>query len=338
MNSRPDPSPESCPYRRVLVLVNPDAGKGQAEKIREAILSGLEGITDDVTFVEVGPERQARDCTAAARRDGYDIVLVAGGDGTLAEAASGLVGDTMPIGIIPTGTANIVATYLSVPSSAKEAARAALLGTAAPYDVGRMDDGKIFLLAAGAGYDADLIRDADRELKKRFGPLAYIIAMFMNLRVRRARFTVELDDGVKVHLHAKTVLVCNVGRTMGSLPLVPDALVDDGRLDVVVFRFTNFGQLLVLFVKAIFRRLKGDTHVQFYKSKFIRITAGRPMPVQVDGEFIDRKTPIEMTVIPGALRIMRPATKPVLDVAGFAESAIKALKEIPARLAEEQPN
>jgi hypothetical protein len=122
---------------------------------------------------------------------------------------------------------------------------------------------------------------------------------------------------------------------MGSLPLVPDALVDDGELDVVVFRFSNFPQLLVLFVKAVFRQLKGDTHVQFFKSKHVRISAGRPMPVQVDGEFIDRTTPIEMTVIPGAIRIMRPQTKPILDVAGFAESAIKAIKEIPARLAEE---
>ena len=198
-----------------------------------------------------------------------------------------------------------------------------------------MDDGRIFLLAAGAGYDADLIRDADRELKRRFGPVAYVIAMFKNLRVRRARFTVELDDGARIHLHAKTVLVCNVGRTMGSLPLVPDAEVDDGKLDVVVFRFNDFPQLLVLFVKAVFRRLKGDPGVQFFKSTRVRIVASRPMPVQVDGEFIDRTTPIEMTVLPGAIQIMRPLTKPVLDLAGFAESAIKAIKEIPSRLVEE---
>jgi diacylglycerol kinase family enzyme len=91
---------------------------------------------------------------------------VAGGDGTLAEAAAGLVGSALPMAIIPAGTGNILATNLNVPFGIKEATLAALQGTAAPFDVGRLDDGRIFLLAAGAGYDADLIRDADRELKR----------------------------------------------------------------------------------------------------------------------------------------------------------------------------
>jgi len=328
-------SPAPLPYRKILVLFNPEAGRGQFDKIREGIEAGIEGLTHEVEFVEIGPETNAREITAAARKNGFDGILVAGGDGTVAEAAAGLVGEATPLGIIPTGTANIVATNLAVPSSPREAARAALLGIAAPFDVGRTDDGKIFLLAAGAGYDADLIRDADRELKKRFGPLAYIIAMFKNLRAKRARFTLELDDGVRVHLHAKTVLVCNVGRTMGSLPLAPDARIDDGKLDVVVFRFNDFGQLLVLFVKAIFRQLKGDPAVQFFTSSWVRISASRPMPVQVDGEFIDRKTPIDFTVLPGAVQIMRPATRPALDFAGLAESAMKALKDIPGRRTDE---
>jgi len=323
------------PCRRILVLLNPKAGRRDIDRVREAVRSGLNGSGAEVDFVEVSPGCEARTLTAGAAGRGYDLVLVAGGDGTVARAAAGLVGSSLPLGIVPTGTGNIVATNLGIPMAPREAARAAFLGTPTPCDVGRTDDGRIFLLAAGAGYDADLIRDADRELKRRFGPLAYLFAMFKNLRVRRARYTVEMDHAYRVHVHAKTVLVCNVGRTMGALPLVPDARVDDGLLHVVVFTFAGFGQLLVLFFKAVFGRLKGTPGVQFFKARHVRILASRPMPVQVDGEFIDRTTPLEMSIMPGAVTLVRPPAKPILDLAGLAENALRAIREIPARLAEE---
>jgi len=327
------PDPET-PSLRILAIVNPEAGRGDAERIRDGITAGAEGAGVTVDFVELEPGAQARTLTRDAAAQGYRLVLVAGGDGTVAEAAAGLVGTGVPIGIIPTGTANIVAMNLGIPASPKLATRAALVGTRAPYDVGRTSDGRIFLLAAGAGYDADLIRDADRELKRRFGPLAYILAMFKNLRVRRARFTVELDGSQRIHVHAKTILVCNVGRTMGALPLAPDARVDDGQLDVVVVTFAGFGQLLLLFFRAILGGLKQDPRVKFYTAKSVRITASRPMPLQVDGEFIDQTTPVEMTVVPGGIQVMRPP-KPAMDLAGLAENALRALREFPARVAEE---
>jgi diacylglycerol kinase family enzyme len=227
-----------------------------------------------------------------------------------------------------------VATNLGIPASPRLAARAAIIGKPLPYDVGRISDGRIFLLAAGAGYDADLIRDADRELKRRFGPLAYLFAMAKNLRVKRARFMVEIDGERKLHFHAKTVLVCNVGRTMGSLPLAPDARVDDGRLDVVVFTFAGFGQLLVLFLKAVLGGLKQDPRVRFLKARRVRLTASRPMPVQVDGEFAGTTTPLDVSVIPGGLRIIRPP-RPAIDLASLAENALKAIRDLPARLADE---
>lgn len=335
MSQVPPPSGTAPPPRRILVLLNPVAGRGGVEKVRDAVRSALDGSGATLDFVEVGPAREARSVTAEAGSRGYDLVLVAGGDGTVAHAAAGLVGTTVPLGIVPTGTGNIVATNLGIPMAPREAARAAFLGTPVACDVGRTDDGRIFLLAAGAGYDADLIRDADRELKRRFGPLAYLFAMFKNLRVRRARYTVEMDHAYRVHVHAKTVLVCNVGRTMGKLPLVADARIDDGLLHVVVFTFAGFGQLLVLFFKALAGRLRGTPGVQFFKARHVRILASRPMPVQVDGTFIDRTTPLEMSVIPGALTLVRPPARPVLDLAGLAENALRAIKEIPARLAEE---
>ncbi len=326
-------TPARAPIR-ILALINPSAGRGATEKTREGILAGVADSGDTVDFVELEPGVNGSDLTRKAAADGYGLILVAGGDGTLAMAASGLVGSGVPLGIIPTGTANIVAMNLGVPASVKLATRAALTGTPAPYDVGRTSGGRIFLLAAGAGYDADLIRDADRELKRRFGPLAYIFAMFKNLGVKRARFTVELDGSRRLHFHAKTILVCNVGRTMGALPLAPDAKVDDGQLDVVVFAFTGFWHLLLLFFAAIFGGLKQDPRVKFFRAREVRITASRPMPLQVDGEFIDRTTPIEMSVVPGGITILRPP-RPAVDLAEFAESALKAIREFPARLAEE---
>jgi diacylglycerol kinase (ATP) len=331
------PRPKSGPAR-LLVLLNAEAGRGNVDQIREGIEKGLEETGARFDFVELTGNVHGRDLTAGARDAGYDLVLVAGGDGTLADAAAGLVGRSVPLGIIPAGTGNIVAQNLGVPLSPREAARAAFFGTPEPYDVGRTDDGRIFLLGAGAGYDADLIRDADRELKRRFGPLAYIFAMFKNLNVKRSRYVVELDGEERIHVHAKTVLVTNVSRTMGSLPLAPDARVDDGKLDVVIFTFAGFFQLLLLFVKALFGVLKQDPRVRFYQARSIRISTSRPIPVQVDGEAVERTTPLSVEVLPGALRIMRPPVRPPIDLAQLAEGALKALRDLQARLSDDATN
>lgn len=333
-----DPTPAavapSTPVR-ILAILNPDAGRGDVERVREAISGGLEGTGTEITFADIGGGRTALELAAGAARDGYHLVLVAGGDGTVARAAAGLAYTGVPMGIIPVGTGNIVANNLGIPMSPREAARAACLGTPLPYDLGCTDDGHVFALAAGAGYDADLIRDADRELKRRWGPLAYLFAMFKNLYVKRARYLVELDRREKIHVHAKMVLVTNVSRTMGALPLAPDALVDDGRLDVVIFTFAGFGQLLLLFLKALLGLIKQDPRVRFYQAAHVRISASRPIPLQVDGESISRTTPIEFRVLPQALLVMRPPARTPIDLAGLAESALRVLRELQSRWAEE---
>lgn len=333
--------PESTPAAvvpsavRILAILNPSAGRGDVERVREAIVGGVEATGAEITFASVGGGKTTTELAAAAAREGYHLVLVAGGDGTIARAAAGLLNTGVPLGIVPVGTGNIIATNLGVPMSPRDAARAAVLGIPVQYDLGCTDDGRIFALAAGAGYDADLIRDADRELKRRFGPLAYLVAMFKNLRVKRARYVVELDRREKIHVHAKMVLVTNVGRTMGAIPLAPDARVDDGRLDVVIFTFAGFGQLLLLFLKAVAGLLKQDPRVRFYQASHVRISASRAIPLQVDGEAISRTTPIELRVLPNAVVIMRPPARTPIDLALLAESALKALRELQTRLTEE---
>lgn len=321
-------APPARASRRVLALINPNAGRFEPHRLMEWITEGAEELDADITFVVIEPGERMRDFTARAALDGYELVLVAGGDGTLAEAAAGLVGSALPMAIIPAGTGNILATNLNVPFGIKEATMAALQGAAAPFDVGRLDDGRIFLLAAGAGYDADLIRDADRELKRWLGPVAYIVSMFRNLRAKHGRFNVELDGWQRIRINARTVLVCNAGRTLGSIPLAPDADLGDGWLDLVIFRFRNPLALFGIFLTAIFRGLKKDPRVQFFRARRIRIQASRPMPVQVDGDFIDRTTPIEMTILPGALQVVRPPHAPPFDLSRLTEDALKALRQV----------
>lgn len=323
----PDGPDPTTPPRRVLALINPEAGRFDPHRVMEWMSEGAAEGNADITFVVIEPGERMRDFTASAAGEGYELVLVAGGDGTQAEAAAGLVGSPLPLAIIPAGTGNILALNLGVPFDIKEATLAALAGEAEPFDVGRLDDGRIFLLAAGAGYDADLIRDADRELKRRLGPVAYIISMFRNLRAKHGRFNVELDGWQRLRINAKTVLVCNAGRTLGAIPLAPDAELNDGWLDVVVFRFRNPLALMGLFLKAIFGGLKKDPRVQFFRARRIRIQASRPMPVQVDGDFIERTTPIEMAILPGALQVVRPPRAEAFDLTRLTEDALKAIRQ-----------
>jgi diacylglycerol kinase (ATP) len=177
---------------------------------------------------------------------GVELVVAAGGDGTVSEVASALRQSGVPLGILPCGTANLLARNLRLPlNNLGAAARIAFTGGARAIDVGmlsyRLEDGttavRPYFVMAGFGIDADMVAGTDDASKKRFGWLAYVTPILRSAyRTSRASVTWALDGGDAASARLHTLIVGNCSTVTAGLRLLPGAEVDDGLLDVLAIR------------------------------------------------------------------------------------------------------
>jgi diacylglycerol kinase (ATP) len=303
--------------RRVAVIFNPASGQGDPAERRRRLETALLSETVQAEIRETRPDETAATLAHEAVASGAEIVLVCGGDGTIMEAAAGLIHQPVALGVVPGGTGNLVATNLRIPIAIPEAVRVALHGQPQLLDVGRrLGDPEsaqnprpfadVMVLMGGIGWDARMIRDADRRWKERLGPLAYFLAALRNLRHRPARFRIELNDEHPIVRRAASVLIANFGRVTGGLPVVPGADPSDGRLDVAVLMAESLPGLVGLCVSALLGRLEEDPRMAYYRVRRVRITADRLQPIQLDGNDRGNERVLEIEVDPGALRVMLP--------------------------------
>lgn len=208
-------------------------------------MAARHGWTDPV-FYETTEEDPGTGQAAEAVRQGVGMVIACGGDGTVRSVAQGLIGSSVPMGVVPLGTGNLLARNLDIPlDDVDRALRVAMSGRSRSIDVGevRYTDGEgdshddVFLVMLGAGMDADMIAGTDDNLKARVGWFAYV-GSFASTLLRGHRIKVEywLDEGPRVQTRARTLLVANCGMLQGGMVLLPDAVIDDGLLDVMALR------------------------------------------------------------------------------------------------------
>jgi diacylglycerol kinase (ATP) len=233
--------------------------------------------------------------------EGCDVVFVAGGDGTVMAAVSAMGGCGVPMAILPTGTGNLLARNLDLPINDENAClRIGISGRDRAIDVAAMEDRK-FVVMAGLGFDAAMMRDAPEGLKKAVGWPAYVVSATKHLRGRGIRVTLTLDDGTPLQRRVRTVVVGNVGRLQGNIPLLPDAKPDDGVLDVVVIAVRN----LVDWVRVIGRVLRRadvpDRRLERFTAKHVVVRASHTEPRQLDGDVIEPGRVMDIRVEPGAL-------------------------------------
>jgi diacylglycerol kinase (ATP) len=301
------------PYSgRTLVIVNPFAGQEQPERLRRQLggaLAAREASFDLVTTRYAG---HAADLAREAATLGYRTVAACGGDGTLAEAATGLVGSDTPLAVIPRGTANQVALNLGIPLDLDQAIDIALDGVARPIDLGRIDE-RFFALVAGAGFDAAVMQSATRELKERWGFGAYIYAAMkeaLNAAPRPFRLTTDMRV---LEIDAVSVMVANVGELFTRwlplrFPLGPEPADawHDGLLDVVIVAPRNPPDLAALLWHAANRRFTHHERLVHFQTTAITIEADPAIAVQIDGDPAG-ETPVSMAVVRDAVRIVMPA-------------------------------
>ena len=238
-----------------------------------------------------------------AVHDECDVVFVCGGDGTVMAAVTALAGCAMPLAILPAGTGNLLARNLDLPlNDEEEALRIGISGRTKEIDVATVEDRK-FAVMAGLGFDAAIMRDAPEGLKKKVGWPAYVVSAGKHLRGRGIRVTLTVDDGTPMHRRVRTVVVGNVGKLQGNIPLLPDAEPDDGCLDVVVIAPRNVIDWMRVTGRVVRRAHVPDRRMERFRAKHVLIEASHTQPRQLDGDVIEDGRTMDITIDPAALTV-----------------------------------
>lgn len=317
------------PGTRVKVIVNPASGKkggittnaAGPEQVRGLLADN--GIEADV--VETEYPKHATELAKAAIKEKYDVVVACGGDGTVAEVATALIGQKITLGILPLGSANNVARMMHVPFDLAEAAKLLRLGEIKRVDAGRCN-GTYFLETAGVGLDAALFPILNKVDKGEYVRLFDVARAFFRFRPRSV--TVVLD-GRAVRMRALVVLVANGPYWGYSVPLAPDAKVDDHLFDVVIFHNFSKWSFIRHVLGVMFRRgdslnalstagkgkvIAGQPDIRTYHAKKVQVLTSRRRPWPVHADALPRgHTPANVELIPGALRIITGPGEHVTD-------------------------
>lgn len=256
---------------------------------------------------------KAEDGTEAARRSalsGADLVVAVGGDGTVRCCAEGMVGTGVPMGIVPLGTANLLARTLRIPAHPRAALRVALGAAGAGPVLDRavdlaLADGIPFTAMAGMGLDAAVV--AATHLKHQIGWLAYAVSGAAHLALPPATFTIALDDDEPFTRVARCVVAGNSGLLPGGFSLLPAARLDDGLLDVGVLAPAGPLGWARVAARVLVHSHHEDRQLERFRARRVQVTASRPLPREVDGEVIFAGRTLTMELRPGALVVRAPS-------------------------------
>lgn len=256
------------------------------------------------------PDDSGAGHTRAAVEAGAALVIAAGGDGTARACAEALAGGTVPLAIVPAGSANLTARALGVPGRLEPALAVAFGGRSRLIDMGSAD-GTVFVAMAGIGLDAAVVAAARALVKRLAGWPAYAVAATGQLLRRPVTFTIRIDDGEPLTRRARCVTVGNSGALPGGFAVMPDARLDDGRLDVVVLAPAGpLGWADVGYRIALGSR-RDDSQLERYQASSVEIMADGPgLPRQLDGEIVEPSRTLSVRVLPRALLVRVPPARP----------------------------
>jgi YegS/Rv2252/BmrU family lipid kinase len=292
--------------KNIRIIINPAAGIG------ESILPIINASMKEAGIKwEASITHQAGDAiqfAKAAVKEGIDALAVYGGDGTLTETINGLIGSEIPLVILPGGSANIMATELGIPTDLKEAC---MLLSQDPLETKTIDIGQFnkryFIVRISIGFEADVVKGADRQSKNKMGIFAYFLSAAAALKItKKAVYHLKID-GQEHEVQGLTCIITNTGN-LGFSNISFDRHIDvsDGLLDVIVVRKANLS-LFKLIVVTLLKRERPDNLelVKHWQGKDISVSSNPKQTVQCDGEVLE-KIPLHIKIIPGAIKVLVP--------------------------------
>lgn len=311
--AKSEPLPEAIPSpkRDLAVVLNPskveDVEQFETIVTQMAADAGWSEPRWLYTTVEDSGAGQAHDAAVG----GADLVIVCGGDGTVREVCAELAGTGVPVGIVPAGTGNLLARNLDIPLFLRAAIDIALTGQDRAIDMVEVSGDGIedshFLVMAGMGFDAAIMEGVNEDIKQKVGWLAYVWSALKALMFPAMKVEVAVDGGEFTTHRARTVVAGNVGSLQGGMTLLPEATIDDGRLDVVLLYPRRFLSWIPLVLRVLSRReKKAGESVARYTGRTIVVRASQDVPRQLDGDTIGPGHELHMECIHGRLLVRVP--------------------------------
>jgi len=300
-------TPQSEPFPRVLLVINPESGTIEVSTRLELYSKFFETHSWPCQVFQTSAEADTVAAIRQAVDAGIDLVVVSGGDGTISQAVTALNGTSIPLGVLPAGTGNIMARDLGIPTNAEKALEL-LAGEHRLLFLDLMQVGdRCCALNVSIGLSARTMDTIEREKKKKLGFIAYLLNVFGNLaglRLHRIRLTV---DDMQYPVRASEIMVGNTSLIgLRRMPRHLEIRPDDGAVDVIVARaLTLWDWVMVVgnFVLGI--KVTNPNFRIMTAHQQIRVESLLPLTVQGDGDVIG-ETPVELRVLPGAVQVIVP--------------------------------
>lgn len=291
---------------RARVILNPSSGRERGPEYLELLNTRLRAKYRDVEMSVTAGDGDAERAAVVAVEDGCDALFVAGGDGTLNETMNGLAAagllDRVAVGVVPFGTGNDFATALGIPRETEEALDVLLRGREVRVDLGQVN-GRVFVNTSGGGFIGEVSVAVTPQLKTVAGRLAYLIGGAQALMdFDPVQATITLEPGSRrLSTGVYAFAVCNSRLIGGGRLIAPNAIVDDGLLDLCVIESMSALEFVALARKVADGDHVNDPRVQYVQAEAIRIEFDREVNVNTDGEVFSGRQ-CDYRVLPNAAR------------------------------------
>jgi YegS/Rv2252/BmrU family lipid kinase len=297
--------------RQLAVILNPSKVENETAFRDMVERSAEETGWGRPTWYTTTVEDPGRSMAEHAAIEGAEMVLVCGGDGTVRTVCAELAGTGVSVGVVPLGTGNLLARNLGIPLYLQAAVDVALAGQDRAIDLVKVSGDGIeedahFMVMAGMGFDAAIMEGATDQIKARVGWLAYVVSGLRNMMFPAVRMEISVDGAAWTQARARTVVIGNVGYLQGGMPLLPDAAIDDGLLDVVLLHPRRFLSWIPLVVRVLSRGRRTDEMVNRMTGRTVSVRAHADTPRQLDGDPIGLGRELHAECVHGRLLVRVP--------------------------------
>ena len=282
-----------------LVILNPAAHGERAQRK----LAQVESLARDCVVHATTHTGEAQLMARRGVDEGFEKIVAAGGDGTINEVVNGLAGTNATLGLLPIGTMNVFATELGLPVHDLE-----LCWNIVRNDSIRVVDlpkanQKFFVQLAGVGLDAQVVKETSARLRRSFGPLSYIISAVQIAARQPPRLFIQCED---TSIDEGSFVLVGNGRLYGGpFPFFKHAALDDGLLDVIVFKRLGYLEIIKYLQDVVFSSDIRVPEIEYFQTRRLRVQSDQSVPVELDGELVGN-CPVEFSLQERSLRVLVP--------------------------------
>jgi len=283
-----------------LIILNPAARSERAQRKRAQVKS----LARDCAFYSTTRTGEAEVMTRRGVTEGFKKIVAAGGDGTINEVVNGLAGTDATLGLLPIGTMNVFANELGLPVHDLELCWNVIQSDSTrAVDLPKANQ-KFFVQLAGVGLDAQVVQETSAQLKRNFGPLSYLISAAQIAARQPPRLFIQSEDTLVKE--GSFVLVGNGRMYGGPFPFFKHAVIDDGKLDVIVFKSLGYLEIIKYLQDVVFSSDIRVPEIEYFQTPRLRVESDQTVPVELDGELVGN-CPVEFSLQERSLRVLAPA-------------------------------